>query len=990
MSKETSVVEKRGFTKKESLALKAVAVLLLIMHHSISGPSVYWDFTLNFFPFTESQANHIGAYCKICVGIFAFITGYGITKKYRNSSKSISQQAFSQYANVIKDFFPVFIICLLATTIKDGRPFTVYAGQSPLHSVVNLLLDGLGLAKLMGTPSLESSWWYLSAMTVFAVATPLFQKAVRRTGWLAPVFALAAFPRLIGMGYLSRADVQPFYFLMPVLLGVIFAEYDLFEQLDSIQIIKDRELLNRILRLTIVAAMLLGSYKAFHLLPITSFWEHHYAFAPLVFILFFHECVNFIPVVEYPLAWLGKHSGNIYFIHGLLLWYFLKNFLFSMPWFMLTPLATYAVGLAFSLVVETGKAYFYKNISGTIQQNQSAPLSVRLRGYWYSETLRSLVSTGLFVLTLFMLDLGLRSLHPGIGITPIYDPIPQRFTLMWVTMLTAFILLLPRLLRKIAIGVVGGVFLLLFLVHSMMMSAKGNFFSFNSLMYAADGLRFLDASYIQISFRLWCIFFLGILMLVLSVILTPKKRLQIWQTAVCLALIGAGIWGINFLRNSRLSDRLENHSKSYSNYSGVLYNNFSDPNACLMLCGLYQYTFRDFCFTYGIYDNFNSINHMAQIEMLDAWYESKEPDPDNEWTGRFAGKNLILVQLEAIDSWMLNEQFMPNLYGLQQQSINFTSHYSPMYSDAYTFNTEMLVNTSGIVPFIGAKTTMYNRNSYPYALPALMRAKGYQANCFHRSPSYIYNRGDIHANWGYERYYSGEEMGIPVEELDFDTALMRAYDLMTPDEPFLSFIITFSAHGPYEHSAVSDYYFDTAKELLPPDTDEMIIHAMARAKVTDEFIGQLYDRLEADGLLDDTVLAFYSDHYDYYVQKQDLIFAIKGVEDINMVTNTPFFIYEKNTEPLEITKVTSSIDILPTLVNLFDLDTDGRYYVGNDAFSTNGGYAIFKDFSWYDGETYWNTAAPGELTPEIQARNEELMRRLEMSWESMKTNYFSA
>lgn len=613
-----------------------------------------------------------------------------------------------------------------------------------------------------------------------------------------------------------------------------------------------------------------------------------------------------------------------------------------------------------------------------------------LRGYWHSGPLRLLSGTGLFVIMLFLLDLGLRNLHSGIGITGVYDLVPRRFTLLWIIILATATLLLPGVLRKIFIGVVGVIFLLLFLTHSMMMQAKGNFFSFNSLMYAADGFRFLDVSYIQIDSRLWLIFGLGILLLILSVILVPRKGLGIWQGVICLALIAAGIWGINSLRDSKLSDRLENHSESYGNYSSVLYNNFSDPNACLMLCGLYQYTFRDFCFTYGLYDRFNNVNHMDQIAMLDVWYESKETDPDNEWTGRFAGENLILVQLEAIDSWMLNEQFMPNLYGLQQKSINFAAHYSPMYSDAYTFNTEMLANTSGIVPFTGARFTMYNHNSYPYALASLMRAKGYRTNSFHRSPPYIYNRGDIHANWGYERYCGGEDMGIPEEELDFDTALMRAYDLMTPNEPFLSFIITFSAHGPYEHSPVSDYYFDTAKKLLPPDTDEMIIHAMARAKVTDEFIGQLYDRLEVDGLLDNTVLVFYTDHYNYYAQRQDLIFDFKGAEDINMATNTPFFIYEKNTAPLEVTKVTSSIDILPTLVNLFDLDTDGRYYVGNDAFSPNGGYVIFKDFSWYDGETYWNTAAPGELTPEIQARNEELMHRLEMSWESMRVNYFSA
>ena len=88
-------------------------------------------------------------------------------------------------------------------------------------------------------------------------------------------------------------------------------------------------------------------------------------------------------------------------------------------------------------------------------------------------------------------------------------------------------------------------------------------------------------------------------------------------------------------------------------------------------------------------------------------------------------------------------------------------------------------------------------------------------------------------------------------------------------------------------------------------------------------------------------------------------------------------------------KVTSSYDVLPTLVNLFGLDNDGTHYVGNDIFSPNGGYAIFADYSWYDGVTYWNALGNEAPTPEVMARNEELRERLQISWDTMKLNYFS-
>lgn len=68
-------MEKKRFTKEESLALKAVAVLLLIMHHTLRFPFLYDGYTLNFFPLVENQVNYISEYSKICVGIFAFYNG---------------------------------------------------------------------------------------------------------------------------------------------------------------------------------------------------------------------------------------------------------------------------------------------------------------------------------------------------------------------------------------------------------------------------------------------------------------------------------------------------------------------------------------------------------------------------------------------------------------------------------------------------------------------------------------------------------------------------------------------------------------------------------------------------------------------------------------------------------------------------------------------------------------------------------------------------
>ncbi|MCI8688473.1 MAG: sulfatase-like hydrolase/transferase [Lawsonibacter sp.] len=605
---------------------------------------------------------------------------------------------------------------------------------------------------------------------------------------------------------------------------------------------------------------------------------------------------------------------------------------------------------------------------------------------WAKNWLRDLLSSGIFFCMMVGLDGVLRFIYQEAGMTPPDSDIPWTFTLAWAFLITSLVRLFPARGQKAAMGIFGALFQVLYLTNALLFRARGTFFSFSALIFAADGFRFLDPSYLRVRKLVWVGLLCGVLSTALAVWLVPPVKRSLKGRGAALLAIVLSVAAINLNREKNLTDRLAIHFDMYQ--ASLLYDDFSNPNECLPLAGMYQYTFRDFCITYGIYDKLGRASHGEVVQKLDRWYAGKTPDPDNEWTGRFRGKNVFLIQLEAIDTWMLCEEFMPNLYRIQQESLDFTQSFTPLYLDAGTFNTEMIVNTGLVSPFTGSTSSMYSRNEYPDTLARLLTAEGYTANSFHRSSGAVYNRAEVHENWGYAHYYSGTEMEIPSEEMDFDSALMEAYDIMTAQPPFLNLVITYSGHGPYQDSPVSARYFDYAAQRLPAGADEMLIHAFAHAYETDRFIGKFYDRLEADGLLEDTVLVFYSDHYNYYTMSDGLVMAQKGVDDKNMMTRTPFFIYEKNTLPMKIDKAISQMDILPTLVNLLGLDNDGTHYVGNDIFSPNGGYAVFADYSWYDGQTYWNALGDEAPTEEIKARNEELRERLEMSWDTMRVNYF--
>ena len=142
-----------------------------------------------------------------------------------------------------------------------------------------------------------------------------------------------------------------------------------------------------------------------------------------------------------------------------------------------------------------------------------------------------------------------------------------------------------------------------------------------------------------------------------------------------------------------------------------------------------------------------------------------------------------------------------------------------------------------------------------------------------------------------------------------------------------------------------------------------------QAKETDDMIGLLVQALEEKNLIDNTVLVIFTDHYLYTLTDKTILTKYKETSN-NLINHTPFVIWSKNIESKEITEVTSQLNILPTVLNLFGLYEHPSYYIGNDALNPNyKGIAFFSDYSWYDGNVY---IEGGIVTNNGKISNEEL------------------
>ena len=604
-------------------------------------------------------------------------------------------------------------------------------------------------------------------------------------------------------------------------------------------------------------------------------------------------------------------------------------------------------------------------------------------------------------LAYFLLDFSLRLFYGAMSSVSLWAWQPLVFTLLWSGVMTAIAALLPRVGRRVFLLVTFVPFLLLTVAHCVLYQLTGSCFSFADLAYAGDGVRFISLSYFRLKAGEWISLAVCLALMLCAVIFTPKtrpgRRGRI-AAAVLAVVCAAGIVIVHAVLLHTDAEANTSETFSWDTAGSKIehvdtYTEFTNANRCLMSTGVYQYTVRGAALT--IWPQRTA--EAERCEELDAYYAAHpKQTADTPMTGAFADKNLILIMMESIDDWLVTPEYMPNLWRMEQEGLYFPNYYAPMFLAAGTFNAEFTANTGLIAPQTGARNAMYAENAMPYSLANLFRSAGYRAESYHSASPSIYNRGEIHLNFGFTAYNNFVELGM--DDYMRDSQLLNGYDRIVSDEPFFSFIITYSGHGPYttEQQNIAEPHLERARAVIdysavPYATEaqkEEYTHAVAHAMETDAFIGGLRARLEADGHAEDTVLMLFTDHYCKYFSDAEFINAIKGETDHNMLMNVPFMIWTEGITPQVYDKYVSIMDIAPTVVDLFSLDADLRYYIGSDMFGPDGGVVYFRDYAWYDGETY-DTGNGTTSNPAVLDMRRQVREQVDVSQDTFRCDYFA-
>lgn len=386
---------------------------------------------------------------------------------------------------------------------------------------------------------------------------------------------------------------------------------------------------------------------------------------------------------------------------------------------------------------------------------------------------------------------------------------------------------------------------------------------------------------------------------------------------------------------------------------------------------------------------------------LNKYFISNRTSTTNEYSKKFEDKNLIIIMVESGSNIMLNEEYYPNIAKIYNEGWSFKNYYSPRNSCS-TINNELSGMTSLYSIYNTCTGSIYEDNTYFESIFNLFKNSGYQTDSYHDHDEYYYDRKTIHKNMGSEEFYNVNDMKLKYtgSEWASDAEMMEYYlknlDKKEKDKPFMSWITTVTTHQYYR---TSSKYYKEYGDLFPEDLPSDLRVYMSRLKVVDDAIGILLAGLEERGILEDTVIALFCDHYPYAIKTDSLEEVLDyDLDEDNNMDQVPFVIYNKGMEQKEFEEYTSYINLTPTLANLFDIKYDSRFYMGTDIFSKEyQNMVIFADGSWKNNLGYYNASTRTMKyytekeynEEEILAINTEIELKLKMSSAAIKNNYFS-
>lgn len=435
----------------------------------------------------------------------------------------------------------------------------------------------------------------------------------------------------------------------------------------------------------------------------------------------------------------------------------------------------------------------------------------------------------------------------------------------------------------------------------------------------------------------------------------------------------------------------------------------------VMKFGIYVYQFNDIITS--VQPKINSLfGYDKANKEVTEYYKNKEKSADNKYTGIFKDKNVLVIHAESIQRNLFDMSFngqdvVPNLKRIASEGMYFSNYY-PQVSVGTSSDSELTFTTSLMPTQSGTAFVSYFDRTYN-SIPNLMNDMGYFTFSMHANNADFWNRRAMYEHLGYQKFYSKSDYKVTTENTIglglsdkefFKQSMPKLTKINEKYDKWYGLMIMLSNHTPFSDVEHYGNYEVNMKETVTKEdgTTEEVVHPylegrklgnyIKSAHYADEALGELFQELDENGLLDNTVVVIYGDHdarlprkeYDYMynynketdskLDKDDPNYKEYDSYQYELGRKVPFIIWTKDMAGtdlnMEVKDVMGMYDAMPTLGNM--LGFYNKYQLGHDIFDIKSdNIVVFPTGNWVTNKVYYDSQKEEYLSLDGSAISEE-------------------
>ncbi|WP_417032724.1 LTA synthase family protein [Barnesiella intestinihominis] len=267
-------------------------------------------------------------------------------------------------------------------------------------------------------------------------------------------------------------------------------------------------------------------------------------------------------------------------------------------------------------------------------------------------------------------------------------------------------------------------------------------------------------------------------------------------------------------------------------------------------------------------------------------------------------RHCVVILAESFEGWMLErnvegKEVTPYLNRWLKDSCTlYAPRVQTQVRGGRSIDAQLLVNT-GLLPIAnGAYSIRFPNHRYPSLAKALKQACGEKGRMVGMTSDkrIVWNQQGVAMAFGFDRLYDEksftkeERMGVKKRVGDYpflqQCAEKIAEEITGSGDSSRCFfqLVTYSGHGPF---IIPDEY---KRISFSPGMPEVLNNYLTAANYTDYAIGKFIERLQEEGLFDETMIVVTGDHEGLAYLRQSLCETKEGGGLVSPFEYTPFIV----------------------------------------------------------------------------------------------------